>query len=69
MKRDLSESEDSLLFQEFLPKRTFFRMQGPLAWAIIVWRCSLVFSSLDKIVSVLIHLLPGRDVVLGTPLE
>ena len=34
-------------------------MQGPLAWALIVWRCSLVFSSVDKIVSVLIHLLPG----------
>lgn len=33
--------------------------QGPLAWALIVWRCSLVFSSVDKIVSVLIHLLPG----------
>lgn len=35
-------------------------LQGPLAWALIVWRCSLVFSSLDKIVSVLIHLLPGK---------
>ncbi|CAN6456149.1 unnamed protein product [Victoria cruziana] len=33
--------------------------EGPLAWALIVWRCSLVFSSPDKIVSVLIHLLPG----------
>ncbi|GMY36367.1 glycerophosphocholine acyltransferase 1 [Fagus crenata] len=33
--------------------------EGPLAWALIVWRCSLVFSSVDKIVSVLIHLLPG----------
>ncbi|XP_057821939.1 glycerophosphocholine acyltransferase 1 [Cryptomeria japonica] len=33
--------------------------EGPLAWAIIVWRCSLVFSSFDKILSVLIHLLPG----------
>ncbi|OIW19369.1 hypothetical protein TanjilG_03503 [Lupinus angustifolius] len=33
--------------------------EGPLAWALIVWRCSLVFSSLDKIVSVLIHLFPG----------
>lgn len=33
--------------------------EGPLAWALIIWRCSLVFSSLDKIVSVLIHLLPG----------
>ncbi|XP_039117498.1 glycerophosphocholine acyltransferase 1-like [Dioscorea cayenensis subsp. rotundata] len=33
--------------------------EGPLAWALIIWRCSLVFSSADKIVSVLIHLLPG----------
>ncbi|PRQ54467.1 putative xenobiotic-transporting ATPase [Rosa chinensis] len=33
--------------------------EGPLAWALIVWHCSLVFSSLDKLVSVLIHLLPG----------
>ncbi|KAF5458798.1 hypothetical protein F2P56_022802 [Juglans regia] len=33
--------------------------EGPLAWALIVWRCSLVFSSFDKTVSVLIHLLPG----------
>ncbi|RXI06122.1 hypothetical protein DVH24_018164 [Malus domestica] len=43
----------------------FFQMrnQGPLAWALIVWRCSLVFSSLDKIVSVLIHLLPGESIL------
>ncbi|KAJ0031275.1 hypothetical protein Pint_13452 [Pistacia integerrima] len=33
--------------------------EGPLAWALIVWRCSLVFNSVDKSVSVLIHLLPG----------
>ncbi|KAJ7524080.1 hypothetical protein O6H91_18G076800 [Diphasiastrum complanatum] len=33
--------------------------EGPLSWALIVWRCSLVFSSFDKIISVLIHLLPG----------
>ncbi|KAF5748452.1 hypothetical protein HS088_TW04G00406 [Tripterygium wilfordii] len=33
--------------------------EGPLAWALIVWRCSLVFNSVDKLVSVLIHLLPG----------
>ncbi|XP_071689355.1 LOW QUALITY PROTEIN: glycerophosphocholine acyltransferase 1-like [Rutidosis leptorrhynchoides] len=33
--------------------------EGPLAWALIVWHCSLVFSSVDKLVSVLIHLLPG----------
>lgn len=36
-------------------------LQGPLAWALFVWRCSLVFSSVDKIVSVLIHLLPGNS--------
>ena len=35
-------------------------IQGPLAWAIIVWRCSLVFNSIDKITSVLVHLLPGK---------
>ncbi|CAL5401585.1 unnamed protein product [Camellia sinensis] len=23
--------------------------EGPLAWALIVWRCSLVFSSVDKL--------------------
>ncbi|MCO5579509.1 hypothetical protein L7F22_033364 [Adiantum nelumboides] len=33
--------------------------EGPLAWALIVWRCSLVFNSIDKIITVLIHLLPG----------
>ncbi|KAI3878978.1 hypothetical protein MKX03_000754 [Papaver bracteatum] len=33
--------------------------EGPLTWALILWRCSLVFSSLDKIVCVLIHHLPG----------
>ncbi|XP_057506282.1 glycerophosphocholine acyltransferase 1-like [Actinidia eriantha] len=33
--------------------------EGPLAWALIVWRCSLVFNSADKLVSVLIHLFPG----------
>ncbi|KAH0460291.1 hypothetical protein IEQ34_010954 [Dendrobium chrysotoxum] len=37
--------------------------EGPLAWALIVWRCSLVFSSFDKIVSVLIHLLPGPQCI------
>ncbi|KAG6421099.1 hypothetical protein SASPL_117648 [Salvia splendens] len=34
--------------------------EGPLAWALIVWRCSLVFNSMDKIVSVFIHILPGK---------
>ncbi|CAA6666198.1 unnamed protein product [Spirodela intermedia] len=40
-------------------KKWHYYLLGPLAWALIVWRCSLVFSSLDKTVSVLIHLLPG----------
>ncbi|KAK2973709.1 hypothetical protein RJ640_021540 [Escallonia rubra] len=38
---------------------SFSFAEGPLAWALIIWRCSLVFSSVDKLVSVLIHLLPG----------
>ncbi|XP_059633167.1 glycerophosphocholine acyltransferase 1 [Cornus florida] len=38
---------------------SFSFAEGPLAWALIIWRCSLVFNSVDKIVSVLIHLLPG----------
>ncbi|KAM3349708.1 hypothetical protein ACQJBY_022541 [Aegilops geniculata] len=40
-------------------KKWHYYLLGPLAWALIVWRCSLVFSSFDKLVSVLIHLLPG----------
>ncbi|XP_027148150.1 uncharacterized membrane protein C776.05-like isoform X1 [Coffea eugenioides] len=34
--------------------------EGPLAWALIVWRCSLAFNSFDKIVSVFIHLLSAK---------
>ncbi|KAH9763221.1 glycerophosphocholine acyltransferase 1 [Citrus sinensis] len=40
-------------------KKWHYYLLGPLVWALIVWRCSLVFNSVDKIVSVLIHLLPG----------
>eukprot|EP00698_Gefionella_okellyi_P002272 TRINITY_DN1207_c0_g1_i2.p1 TRINITY_DN1207_c0_g1~~TRINITY_DN1207_c0_g1_i2.p1 ORF type:complete len:354 (+),score=70.39 TRINITY_DN1207_c0_g1_i2:34-1062(+) len=32
---------------------------GPLLWALIVWRNSLVFHDLDKITSVFIHTMPG----------
>jgi len=32
---------------------------GPLAWAIPVWRISLVFHSLDKVTSVIVHFLPN----------
>ncbi|KAI8997206.1 hypothetical protein BDB01DRAFT_712804 [Pilobolus umbonatus] len=31
---------------------------GPVAWAIITWRNSLVFHSLDKVTSVVIHIFP-----------
>lgn len=31
---------------------------GPVAWAIITWRNSLVFHSLDKVTSVFIHIFP-----------
>lgn len=31
---------------------------GPLLWAIITWRNSLVFHDLDKITSVMIHAFP-----------
>ena len=34
--------------------------RGTLAWTLIAWRCSLVFSSVVKIFSVLIYLLPGE---------
>lgn len=42
---------------------TLFRVvyiftHGPLTWAIVVWRNSLVFHDYDKITSVYIHLLP-----------
>ncbi|CAM0881517.1 unnamed protein product [Alopecurus aequalis] len=47
------------LLDEKLFMVCFSFAEGPLAWALIVWRCSLVFSSFDKLVSVLIHLLPG----------
>ncbi|KAK4483678.1 hypothetical protein RD792_010879 [Penstemon davidsonii] len=54
-----------LIMLLFCPRNEKFFMvcfsfaEGPLAWALIVWRCSLVFNSMDKIVSVFIHLLPG----------
>ncbi|CAO3650571.1 unnamed protein product [Cunninghamella echinulata] len=32
---------------------------GPVAWAIVTWRNSLVFHSLDKVTSVFIHIFPA----------
>ncbi|CEG64847.1 hypothetical protein RMATCC62417_01755 [Rhizopus microsporus] len=37
---------------------TFTMTNGPVAWAIITWRNSLVFHSLDKVTSVFIHIFP-----------
>jgi hypothetical protein len=36
----------------------FCMTNGPVAWAIITWRNSLVFHSLDKVTSVFIHIFP-----------
>lgn len=54
----------TLLFLWILPdSRTLFLAtygltHGPVAWAIITWRNSLVFHSLDKVTSVFIHIFP-----------
>lgn len=37
---------------------TYCMTNGPVAWAIITWRNSLVFHSLDKVTSVFIHIMP-----------
>lgn len=37
----------------------FTLTNGPVAWAIITWRNSLVFHSLDKVTSVFIHIFPA----------
>jgi hypothetical protein len=46
---------DSMLFF----KVVFIYTNGPLTWAIVIWRNSLVFHDYDKITSVYIHLLPS----------
>eukprot|EP01064_Diplonema_japonicum_P032764 TRINITY_DN6246_c0_g2_i1.p1 TRINITY_DN6246_c0_g2~~TRINITY_DN6246_c0_g2_i1.p1 ORF type:complete len:397 (+),score=79.45 TRINITY_DN6246_c0_g2_i1:76-1191(+) len=51
------------LFESVFPSKTLFTINflfanGPLALAIIAWRNSLVFHSLDKVTSVYIHALP-----------
>ncbi|KAI8331542.1 hypothetical protein BC941DRAFT_438663 [Chlamydoabsidia padenii] len=38
---------------------TYTLTGGPVAWAIITWRNSLVFHSLDKVTSVFIHIMPA----------
>ncbi|KAI9318570.1 hypothetical protein BX666DRAFT_2018613 [Dichotomocladium elegans] len=55
----------TLLFIWVFPSSTslFFAAycltNGPVAWAIITWRNSLVFHSLDKVTSVFIHIFPA----------
>lgn len=40
-------------------KSVYMLATGPLAWAIPVWRNSLVFHDIDKITSIFIHAFPG----------
>jgi len=40
-------------------KICFIFSNGPLAMAIVIWRCSLVFHDREKITSVYIHILPS----------
>eukprot|EP00871_Galdieria_phlegrea_P001300 jgi/Galph1/2170/GphlegSOOS_G858.1 len=51
----------SLLFvpsNQALQRVNFAIANGPLAWAIVLWRNSLVFHSLDKMTSIFIHVFP-----------
>jgi len=54
-----------LVYLYILPNsRTLFLVcfslaNGPLAWAIVTWRNSMVFHSLDKMTSIFIHLGPN----------
>ncbi|KAI9474265.1 MAG: hypothetical protein EXX96DRAFT_611066 [Benjaminiella poitrasii] len=55
----------TLLFLWVCPSSTllytaaFTLTNGPVLWAIITWRNSLVFHSLDKVTSVFIHIFPA----------
>lgn len=42
-----------------LQKANFAFATGPLAWAVPIWRNSLVFHSMDKVTSTLVHILPS----------
>ncbi|KAG4304588.1 hypothetical protein PORY_001981 [Pneumocystis oryctolagi] len=43
---------------EFLLVSTYFLSFGSLSWAIIAWKNSLVFHSMDKVTSLFIHIFP-----------
>lgn len=44
---------NALLFRLF-----FMSACGPLAWAVVVWRNSMVLHDLERVTSVFIHLMP-----------
>ena len=46
-------------------KMCFILANGPLLWAIVVWRNSLVFHDFDKVTSVYIHILPSMLTYVG----
>jgi hypothetical protein len=52
---------DLLLFakSQYLFKFIFIYANGPLLWAIVIWRNSMVFHDFDKMTSVYIHMLPS----------
>ncbi|PRP81565.1 transmembrane protein [Planoprotostelium fungivorum] len=47
-----------LIQYSLLLKTAHYTQNGPLMWAIAVWRLSIVFHSLDKVTSLFIHLNP-----------
>jgi hypothetical protein len=41
-------------------KSNFVMSICPISFAIIGWNCSLVFHSVDKVTSFMVHVLPGK---------
>ena len=49
-------------------KTNYVLAMGPISFAIVSWQNSLVFHSMDKVTSFLLHTLPGKvtvDFILG----
>ena len=47
-------------------KSNFVMSICPISFAIIGWNCSLVFHSVDKVTSFMVHVLPGKIKLLHT---
>jgi hypothetical protein len=45
----------------YLFEATFMLANGPVLWAVLAWRNSLVFHDGEKMTSVFIHLIPGAS--------